>query len=357
MKRNWYKFRVKYSKVMDDGKKKKVSEEYLVDAESFTETEKRANKAATDLIGTRDFDITAISREAVSDIIKGTEAEDNHWYKAVVALVTEDDETGQKKFSPQIMYVNAEDTKEADKMLREHMDDSQVDWEIKSIAETKVNQQEKNAAERQVELLVNAFDKAQENGGVWLNKDGKKAPQFYLKGVTVSPFNAIILGLHSDQSNYKTNEYTLFTEAKKRGESVQSGQKGVPFYWYNWNEYQSKADPEVKISRDEYKALTPEQQSDYKGIRNREVRMLFNIEQTTLPMVDKEAFDKEVKERGRLSDRGEIKATSSEISINDFILKTRDNLVAIRLDTTGVAHYDAQKDTAYVPKRDITTIM
>ena len=138
MKRNWYKFRVKYSKVMDDGKKKKVSEEYLVDAESFTETEKRANKAATDLIGTRDFDITAISREAVSDIIKSTEAEDNHWYKAVVALVTEDDETGQKKFSPQIMYVNAEDTKEADKLLREHMDDSQVDWEIKSIAETKV---------------------------------------------------------------------------------------------------------------------------------------------------------------------------------------------------------------------------
>ena len=69
-------------------------------------------------------------------------------------------------------------------------------------------------------------------------------------------------------------------------------------------------------------------------------------------MVDKEAFDKEVKERGRLSDRGEIKATSSEIPINDFILKTRDNLVAIRLDTTGVAHYDAQKDTAYVPKRE-----
>ena len=138
MKRNWYKFRVKYSKEMDDGKRKKVSEEYLVDAESFTETEKRANKAATDLIGTRDFDITAISREPVSDIIKGTEAEQNHWYNAVVALVTEDDETGQKKFSPQIMYVNAEDTNEADVLLRERMEDSQVDWEIKSIAETKV---------------------------------------------------------------------------------------------------------------------------------------------------------------------------------------------------------------------------
>ena len=138
MKRNWYKFRVKYSKEMDDGKKKKVSEEYLVDAESFTETEKRANKAATDLIGTRDFDITAISREAVSDIIKGTEAEDNHWYKAVVALVTVDEETGTKKFSPQTMYVNSPDIKDAVEMLIDHMSDSSFDWEIKSIAETKV---------------------------------------------------------------------------------------------------------------------------------------------------------------------------------------------------------------------------
>jgi hypothetical protein len=74
----------------------------------------------------------------VSDIIKGTAQDGNHWYKAVVALVTEDDETGQKKFSPQVMYVNAGDIKNADKLLREHMEDSVVDWEIKSIAETKV---------------------------------------------------------------------------------------------------------------------------------------------------------------------------------------------------------------------------
>lgn len=217
---------------------------------------------------------------------------------------------------------------------------------------TEKNQQEKNAAERQVALLVNAFDKAQENGGVWLNKDGKKVPSFYQKGVSISPFNAIILGLHSDQDNYKTNEYTLFSEAKKRGESVQSGQKGVPFYWYNWNEYQSQKDPDVKISREDYKALSPEQQSDYKVIRNREVRILFNIEQTTLPMVDKEAFDKEVKANGRLADRGEIKATSTQIPVNDLILKMRDNLVDIRMDTTGVAHYDPKRDTVYVPKQE-----
>ena len=90
MKRYWYKFRVKYGKALDTGKNKKVSEEYLVDAESFTETEKRATKAATELIGTRDFDITAISREPITEILKEDEKEGNHWYKTVVSLLTTD---------------------------------------------------------------------------------------------------------------------------------------------------------------------------------------------------------------------------------------------------------------------------
>ena len=99
------------------------------------------------------------------------------------------------------------------------------------------NPQEKAAAEKQAELLINAMERAKENGGVWLNPSEKTAPRFYPRGVNVSAFNAMTMALHSDQNNYKTNEYTLFSEAKKRGESVQSKEKGVPFNWYNWKEY------------------------------------------------------------------------------------------------------------------------
>lgn len=120
---------------------------------------------------------------------------------------------------------------------------------------TEKTPQEKAAMERQTALFEQAFEKAKQNGGVWLNADGKKAPAFYQKGVQISPFNAVILGLHSDQNNYKTNQYTLFSEAKKRGESVQAKEKGVPFFWYNWSEYQNKHNPEDKISRAEYQAL------------------------------------------------------------------------------------------------------
>ena len=139
MKRNWYKFRVKYGKQLDNGKTKKVSEEYLVDAESFTETEKRAAKAASKLFETRSFDITAISREPISEIIRNeNDDEDNKWYKAVVAFVTENEETGEKKYSPQNIYVQATDTTDADSRLRDHISNSMEEWVVKSIAETKV---------------------------------------------------------------------------------------------------------------------------------------------------------------------------------------------------------------------------
>lgn len=220
---------------------------------------------------------------------------------------------------------------------------------------TEKNQQEKMAAARQVELFTRAFDKAKDNGGVWLDNKGRKAPGLYQKQLQVSPFNAIILGMHADQHNYKTNQYTLFSEAKKRGESVQTKEKGVPFLWYNWNEYVSKSNPDDRISRADYQALSTEQQSDYKGIRTREVRALFNIEQTTLPMVDKTSYEKVVQDFGRLEDRVDVAAASEEIrqGVEKLLASAGQNMVEIRPDSSGVAHYDSTKDVVFLP--DVTS--
>ena len=220
---------------------------------------------------------------------------------------------------------------------------------------TEKNQQEKMAAARQVELFTRAFEKAKDNGGVWLDNKGRKAPGLYQKQLQVSPFNAIILGMHADQHNYKTNQYTLFSEAKKRGESVQTKEKGVPFLWYNWNEYVSKSNPDDRISRADYQALSTEQQSDYKGIRTREVRALFNIEQTTLPMVDKTSYEKVVQDFGRLEDRVDVAAASEEIrqGVEKLLASAGQNMVEIRHDSSGVAHYDSTKDVVFLP--DVTS--
>lgn len=212
---------------------------------------------------------------------------------------------------------------------------------------------EKAASDKQVELLATALGAAAEGNRYWLNAGGKHYPQFYPKGVAVSPFNAVMMALHSDKNGAKTNMYTTFAEAKAQNHAVREHEKGVPFLFYNWDKYVNRNNPQDIISRSDHQELDNEAKSQYKGIKSREVRTLFNLDQTLLPITDKEAYD-------RLLDRhgGEqFRAPSGQqeknlhIRVNDFMLKMRDNLVAIQRDGSGIAHYDSAKDAVYMPRQ------
>lgn len=93
------------------------------------------------------------------------------------------------------------------------------------------SQIEKNAAQKQVELLSLALSSASEAGGHWLNAAGKRYPRLYPQGVSASPFNALFMALHSDSKGCKTNLFTLYTDAKTRGTSVREKEQGVPFLY------------------------------------------------------------------------------------------------------------------------------
>ena len=212
------------------------------------------------------------------------------------------------------------------------------------------NQSEQHAAQRQKELLAEALDQARAEGGFLLNQTGKTAPRLYPRDAGVSAFNALILAFHSDRGGYRTNLYTPYPGAKNRGESVQSGEKGVPFIWYRWNEYRSKSDDSRTISKKEYDALPADQKNDWSPVRDRQIRTLFNIEQTSLPLIDRAAFDKAVKEHGSSADRG-VPADDkrTRIEVNLLLDKLSQNLVPIRKDGTGMAHYDSAKDVIHIP--------
>ena len=202
---------------------------------------------------------------------------------------------------------------------------------------------EQDAAQRQVELLTEALEKARSNDGQFLNQSGKRAPELYPKGVTVSPFNSLILALHSDSKEFKTNDYVLFSEAKKQGDSVQGGEKGVPFVWYNWNQYANKEKPEEIITKEDYKDLPEESKASYKAVRQREIRTLFNVDQTTMAMSNPEEYT-------RLTDRNnETDEKKLHMEVNRFLQAMKDNLVNVRKDGTGVPHYDTSKDTVFLP--------
>ena len=210
-------------------------------------------------------------------------------------------------------------------------------------------QSEQHAAQRQKELLAEALEKARTEGGVLLNQAGKTAPRLHPRDTGVSAFNALVLALHSDRGGYRTNLYTPFPRAKRDGDAVKDGEKGVPFIWYRWNEYRSKADEGKTVTKAEYDALPAERKEDYSPVRDRQVRTLFNIEQPTLPLSDPEAFRKALKEHGTPADRQVKNDKQTRIDVNLLLDRLAENLVPIRKDGTGVAHWDSAKDVIHLP--------
>ena len=214
--------------------------------------------------------------------------------------------------------------------------------------------QKKTGAERQAAFLVTALERASEQNGVLLNGTKKQTPRFFDKGLRVNPVNALIMAIHSDMGGYKTNSYVQFNDTKNRGEAIRKGEKGVPFLWTNTSEYVNKDNAEDKISRESFKALSESEQAQYKPSPKEDVYVLFNIDQTTMPNVHKEDYDKQVQLYGGAASVQDTSYMDKDdkakrISVNQFILNMRDNLVPIRKDATGIAHYDPQRDTVYVP--------
>ena len=212
------------------------------------------------------------------------------------------------------------------------------------MAEENINK--KTGAERQAEVLVAALERANKNGGTLLNAGQKAMPQFYDKTLRITPVNALIMAMHSDNGEFKTNSYTMFNETHDRNEAVKKGQKGVPFVWQNLNQYVNKDNTEDKISRTEYNSLADAEKAKYKVNPREDVYTVFNIDQTTMSHVHKDEYAKQVEQFGanRPTDEKLLR-----MDVNKFIQSMKDNLVPIRKDATGIAHYDSKKDTLHIP--------
>lgn len=141
-------------------------------------------------------------------------------------------------------------------------------------------------------LLIDALLAAKAADGVWLNKEVKGAPILYQAGTpSVSAFNGLMMALHSDAHGYKSNDYTTFNVAKGDGYHVKGGENGLPFNWYKWDKYVNRFNANEVIDKAAYDALAPEEKELYKVQRIKEERSIFNIDQTTMPEVKKEAYN------------------------------------------------------------------
>ncbi|PWL24260.1 MAG: hypothetical protein DCO96_14765 [Fluviicola sp. XM-24bin1] len=127
---NWFTVKVKYTKQLENGALKRVSEPYLLAAMTFTDAEARIYEELGAVIR-GEFAVTGIARTEIHDIFAYDDAE--VWYKAKVKYENFDADSEKSKKVTQNFLISAHSVKEAYERLQESLQGLMVDFEIPSI--------------------------------------------------------------------------------------------------------------------------------------------------------------------------------------------------------------------------------
>ena len=131
----WFECKIAYEKVMEDGLQKKVTENYVVDALSFTEAEKRIMEEMSSYIS-GEFTIKDIKIAPYKEIFFSEDAMADRWYKAKLQFITIDEMTEKEKRSSVNYLVQAGTLNGAVNNIDEVMGGTMNDYVTASVAET-----------------------------------------------------------------------------------------------------------------------------------------------------------------------------------------------------------------------------
>ena len=130
----YFECKVKYVKMQDDGKEKKVSEQYVVSARSFGEAEKRIIENLSAYIQ-GEFDVTDIKIASFGEIIDSSNDGDK-FFKAKVSFIALDESSGKEKKTSVLYLVQSETLESAESDLKTALNDPSTT--ISSITETAI---------------------------------------------------------------------------------------------------------------------------------------------------------------------------------------------------------------------------
>ena len=132
---NWFTVKVKYTKQLEDGRLKRVTEPYLVDSVSFTDAEARIYEEIGQSVQ-GEFLITGISKTEFADIFYYEDSDD--WYKCKLTYVSIDGDEGKEKKISSNFLVTAANVKQAFERIQESLSDMTVTFEVPSIMLTSI---------------------------------------------------------------------------------------------------------------------------------------------------------------------------------------------------------------------------
>ncbi len=132
---SWFTVKVKYTKQLENGSFKRVSEPYLLAAMTFTDAEARIyEELGTTIRG--EFQVTGIARTDLHDIFKYDDTET--WFKCKVTYDRMDEEGEKAKTVSQNFLVSATTVKEAYDRTVESLATLMIDFNIASIVSSPI---------------------------------------------------------------------------------------------------------------------------------------------------------------------------------------------------------------------------
>jgi hypothetical protein len=134
---NWFICKIRYEKVMEDGLQKKVTEQYVVDALSFTEAEARITEQMSQYIS-GEFEVVEIDRCVFKEVFFSDKDSADKWYKAKLQFITIDEKTEKEKKTAVYYLVQGSSLENARKNIDEVMGGTMIDYSIASVSETSI---------------------------------------------------------------------------------------------------------------------------------------------------------------------------------------------------------------------------
>lgn len=134
---DWFEVKVRYEKEQSEGIMKAVTEQYVMDALSFTEAESMAIENVKAYIN-GEFKITDIKPASYKEIFFSDLNNDDFWFKVKILYITIDEKTSKEKRTPKNFLVQAHTLPQAVGYVEEVMGKGMSDYVIGSISETKI---------------------------------------------------------------------------------------------------------------------------------------------------------------------------------------------------------------------------
>jgi len=130
----WFSVKINYLKQAENGSIFKKSEQYMLNALSFTEAEARLQGILEEYIP--EYNLATCAKSNINDII--IDESQDFFFKLKVTYVSADADTGKEKKINENYLIQADSIKDAIDKTEERMQGTVMDWEISSISKTNI---------------------------------------------------------------------------------------------------------------------------------------------------------------------------------------------------------------------------